>query len=249
MAGPVIPPHPAKFSPAILAELVHIVADFNLHRLLDPFAGVGTVHCLPADTWGVEIEPLWAAAHARTIVGDALHLPFRRGSFDAVITSPTYANRMADHHNAMEKCRPCKGTGVVPAPEQSELVVCPKCEGLGRRFYKRLTYRHQLGRELHPRNSGQLQWGEAYRKFHEAAWREAIRVLRWDGLLVINVSNHMRAGKVVDVVGFHQELAVKRGLILTDKIEVETGRMRFGANRDLRVPTESILVLRKVRTD
>ncbi len=71
-------------------------------RVLDPFAGVGLVHLLPNETVGVEIEPEWAEMHADTVVGDALRLPFAQHSFDAVFTSPTYGNRLADHHNAQD---------------------------------------------------------------------------------------------------------------------------------------------------
>ena len=54
------------------------------------------------DTVGVEIEPEWAAQRAGTLVGDALMLPFADHTFDAVVTSPTYGNRFADHHNARD---------------------------------------------------------------------------------------------------------------------------------------------------
>lgn len=72
---------------------------------LDPFAGTGKVHLLANSqlrTVGVEIEPEWATLHPDTIIGDALRLPFKDDSFDAIITSPTYGNRMADHHDAKD---------------------------------------------------------------------------------------------------------------------------------------------------
>lgn len=96
--------HPAKFSPMA----VELAADYlkAYERVLDPFAGVGLVHSLRLhgswQTVGVEIEPEWAEMHRKTIVGDAMRLPFARDSFDAVFTSPAYGNRLADHHDAQD---------------------------------------------------------------------------------------------------------------------------------------------------
>lgn len=96
-------PHPAKFSQTVIETLAAFLPEFpEVRRVLDPFAGTGRVHELGLESWGVEIEPGWADMHPRNLVGDALHLPFRDGAFDAVITSPTYGNRMADHHNAKD---------------------------------------------------------------------------------------------------------------------------------------------------
>lgn len=100
-----VPPHPARFSPTALQAVVAILGERDACRVLDPFAGVGTVHRLPYRTVGVEIEPEWAAADRRTIVGDATALPFPDASFDAVVTSPCYGNRMADHHEAKDISR------------------------------------------------------------------------------------------------------------------------------------------------
>lgn len=101
------PVHPAKFSAPILTEMQRAL-DHHGHglRVLDPFAGVGLIHTLEGHkTIGVEIEPEWANVHPRTIVGDALLLPFAAGSFDAVATSPTYGNRMADQYDGRDGSR------------------------------------------------------------------------------------------------------------------------------------------------
>jgi tRNA G10 N-methylase Trm11 len=97
--------HPAVFSPIILdvaAELLskHVPPGA---LLLDPFAGTGRVHQLDHyRTIGVEIEPEWAELHPATMVGDATELPLADAEVDAVVTSPTYGNRMADHHEARD---------------------------------------------------------------------------------------------------------------------------------------------------
>ena len=93
------PPHPARFNDRILEAADQLLGP-RLGWILDPFAGTGRVHELRRSgrfTIGVEIEPEWAAMHPRTIVGSALALPFGAETFDAIVTSPTYGNRMADH--------------------------------------------------------------------------------------------------------------------------------------------------------
>ena len=99
--------HPAVFSKPILPA-ISVLLEPDHRRILDPFAGVGRVHELPEhvawpiETVGVEIEPEWADLHPQTIVGNALDLPFQDDEFDAVATSPTYGNRLADSHVARD---------------------------------------------------------------------------------------------------------------------------------------------------
>lgn len=95
--------HPAKFSDAILDAIYPLLPLQG--DILDPFAGTGRIHELcyeGLETYGIELEPEWAAMHARTEVGNALDLPFDDASFDVIATSPTYGNRMADHHEAKD---------------------------------------------------------------------------------------------------------------------------------------------------
>lgn len=203
--------HPSKFSDGILAIIDELLEDAD--TVLDPFAGVGKIHELKnRQTTGVEIEPEWADQHPDTIVGNALRLPFPDDEFDAIATSPTYGNRMADHHNAKDGSR-------------------------------RITYKHLLGRDLHEHNSGAMQWGEKYREFHRAAWAEADRVCR--GFMVLNLSDHVRKGKVIHVTKFHQNVLKDLGYVITDIRWVDTPRMKFGSNRDLRVSNEFVIAFRK----
>jgi SAM-dependent methyltransferase len=108
-------PHPAQFTDSIIEHFAVIVGEYSdgrpRVRVLAPFAGVGGIHKIPellhtadiqVDIVGVEIEPAWACAHGCTLVGNALALPFTSDSFDFVMTSPSYGNRMADHHNARD---------------------------------------------------------------------------------------------------------------------------------------------------
>lgn len=100
--------HPAKFSDPIIE---HIALTLPLFvpppaRVLDPFAGVGGVHRLRDFAYwteGVELEKEWANEGFLTFVGDATDLSWiEDDSYDAIVTSPCYGNRMADHHDAKD---------------------------------------------------------------------------------------------------------------------------------------------------
>lgn len=104
--------HPARFSDEVLAairELLAGAAPGKRHprprpQVLDPFAGTGRIHELrpDLDTFGIEIEPEWAALSEHTDVGDVLALPFDDEHFDAIATSPCFGNRLADAHAASD---------------------------------------------------------------------------------------------------------------------------------------------------
>lgn len=213
--APAIPRHPARFTPAIVATLVDVLSD-AAYDILDPFAGVGGIHALRHwghVTTGVELEPEWAAASPHTEVGDATRLRFGDASFDAVVTSPAYGNRMADHHEARDDSR-------------------------------RNTYRHALGRPLSDGNAGAMQWGAAYRRLHASAWIEAVRVVRPGGLVVVNVSNHIRAGVEQLVAEWHAETLIRLGCRIHEMRRVSTPRNGFGANGDVRVDGELVMAFR-----
>jgi SAM-dependent methyltransferase len=92
--------HPARYSTNLIPIFADILDGYD--HVLDPFAGTGRIHELPMHTVGVEIEPEWAALHPDTVEGSALDLPWEDAEFDAVCTSPTYGNRLADSHNASD---------------------------------------------------------------------------------------------------------------------------------------------------
>lgn len=213
------PRHPARFSRPIVDLLTELTQGMEL--VLDPFAGVGTVHHLSGAgcTVGLELEPEWARQAPRepsccTVVGNALQLPFRDSSVPCVATSPTYGNRMADHHEARDDS-------------------------------VRHTYRHSLGRALHPHNTGQMQWGPVYRSMHQRAWAEVWRVLVPRGWFLLNVSDHIRNRVRIEVTEWHLQTCTGLGFELWDSHAVETRRQRHGQNGGARVEHETVLVLRK----
>lgn len=195
-----------------------ILCRYKCVTVLDPFAGTGKIHSLPFKTVGVEIEKEWAEMHPQTIHGDALNLPFNSNTFDAICTSPTYGNRMADHHDAKDSS-------------------------------KRITYRHVLGRELNDNNSGKMQWGDKYKKFHQEAWVESKRVLKPNGIIILNVSNHIRNKTEQPVTQFHIDLITNLGLDMVEHHQVNTPRMRYGRNNGARIDYESVIVFRRKDND
>lgn len=246
-----VPPHPAKFSAPILKELSGALSVLPPARrkpwvVWDPFGGVGGVHSLATDlvtTWATEIEPEWAAAHPRTVVADALRAPFRPGTFDAVVTSPCYGNRMADHHEAKDPCSACLGVGGTGGKYLSDWRECPKCKGTG--LSLRNTYRHKLGRPLSPGSAAGLQWGDDYRTFHEEVWGEVWIMLRRGGKFFLNVSDHIRKGQVMPVVRWHQDTILDMPFEMLGKIKIPTQRNRQGSNGNLRVDAEYLLIFEK----
>jgi hypothetical protein len=249
---PVIPPHPAKFSAAIVDHLgdrlaKHAAAVGRPIRVLDPFAGVGGVHRFATDdilTLGVELEPEWAAAHPRTLVGDATNLPPCWSElFDVVATSPAYGNRLADSYMGGGPCGKCNDRRGRAA--QVERKDCDRCGGTGRDLSTRMTYRCGLGRDLTPGSGAGLNWGDQYRELHAQAWQEVRRVLAADGLFLLNVKNHVRRGREMPVVEWHLATVASLGFTFEGMDTIETPGMRHGANADLRAKGEVILVFRK----
>ena len=102
--------HPAKFSSPLLPVIARYLYGYPL--VLDPMAGVGTLaRYMEAEGHGnmvvsneLELEWYEQCPHPRTF-RDARDLPCADGVFNAIATSPTYGNRMADHHEAKDASR------------------------------------------------------------------------------------------------------------------------------------------------
>lgn len=199
--------HPAKYSDELLPFFKRELGGFK--HVLDPFAGTGKLRDVRPDAILVEIEPEWAKMRG-AIVANARYLPFVNGAFDAICTSPTYGNRLAD-------CLTDDGT-------------------------RRYTYNLALGRALRDENTGRLQWGSMYRRFHWAVWQECVRVLKPCGRFVLNIADHIRLGVIQEVSLWHEKALRKLGFVLTREYKVSTHKLVDGENWQARIPFEYVKV-------
>lgn len=210
--------NPAKFSDSILQVIEnYILAKLPLEStILDPFGGSGKIakikdnvdvkiHCNDIENGWKEKFPvdMWYHQDAEFLTTDC--------TFDAIITSPTYGNRMADHHNAKDAS-------------------------------KRITYTHRYGNKLTEGNTGVMHFGNEYKNKHYKIFVHLKQLLKTNGYLMVNVSNFIRSGKEVDVVGWWQEMLSSIGYIFIEKIPIATPRMRYGANAKSRVDNEYLLI-------
>lgn len=266
------PDSPAKFSAVILDELSVILdrwraqlprplnpinigvtdVDDTPISVLDPFAGVGGIHQL-ADpdtvTVGVELEAEWADRHDWTLQGDATALPFADDSFSAAVTSPAYGNRMADAYLG-EPCPGCEGDGTlcrasVASCAPLTVVECGDCEGSGRKPSRRYSYAISLGRKLSDGSGAALHWGQGYRDLHGLCVEEMTRVVAPGGLIVVNLSDHIRGGERQWVTDWWLRTLLERGCRWLEGHTVSTRRVGHGANRNARVDGEQILVVQR----
>lgn len=221
--------HPAPFNKVLFPVFAEIVGRYGVGSVLDTFAGKGGIfalrdYCPTLQVTAIEIEKRWADCHWATQIGDATNLPAKwTGQFDAIITSPTFGNRVNDSFEDRK-------------PEKK---------------YHRNTYRHTLGERLQPNNSGQLHFGCKYCTLHRDAALEWWRVLRGDGkgIVVIEVKDFYetpkpkRTRKVRVSLWFYHCL-LNLGFEYLEKTQVPVPGNRHGANRQ-RVPYTNVMVFRK----
>lgn len=215
--------HPAKYTDKFIEIFATWLKNHNCKNVYDPFGGTGKIAKIKefgfdGDIYCGEIEPEWTNQYpgvSRWFIGDSAKTDFIKDAyFDAICTSPTYGNRMADHFNAKDSS-------------------------------KRITYRHSLGHDLSVDNTGRMQWGTKYQNKHIEIYTELLRVLKKDGIFILNMSDHIRSGEVIEVSKWHKDTLIGMGVELIFEELIETPRMGFGANGSLRVDGEYIFVFKK----
>jgi tRNA G10 N-methylase Trm11 len=212
--------HPAKYTKALIPVMAKYLN--GNERVLDPMAGCGGVLELleyhpNLDVYGVELEQEWVdvAADSRIVQGDARHLSWGDGYFNATMVSPPYANRLSD--------------------------VISK----GKWFGTRISYADSLGRDLTPESAAAMPWGDRYRNMMSEIWIETSRVLCSGGVWILNVKNHIRDGKEQYVTEWHYDTIRSLGYDCIASEKVLTPGMRRGANNKARIDYEYVIVFRK----
>ncbi len=251
-------PHPATYSPQVQTAIIGALERHlpnrprSIWRVIDPFAGVGTIFDITADrpdirTYAVELEPEWANT-SRVIQGDARHLdrlvaegriPSR---VDAIVTSPCYGNRMADTYLGQnDTCTMCEGAGHVDVVDESGMATlpCPRCQSTGRSPSRRYTYATALGRAPSEGSAAAMQWGPRYRDFHAACIANWIRLS--PRVAIINISDHVRQFQEQGVHLWWVGAMCANGWRLQESIPVTTPRMGHGQNGWSRVSCEWVL--------
>jgi len=226
-----VPDHPAKYSQPILRTIETILLAESLksdHEItvFDCFGGTGLIHSLAMPgfirTEAIEIEPEWAASHPLTKVGNALHVDVPDDHYDVICTSPTYGNRMADHHEARDDSKRMTyrhQLGRMPNPDSSATLPW------GQKYwdFHRKVWIEQ-SRILRPGGLFILNTKDFYRT----------RTLKG-----------ARVQELVEVTRWHVEFLLTLGYKVISTTPVPVNGMRMGTNHKKRVPHEMVVGLRK----
>jgi hypothetical protein len=113
---------------------------------------------------------------------------------------------------------------------------------------RRRSYAISLGRKVSPGSTARHSFGPEYRRLHREIFTAVTGVCFPNARLALNVSDFFetRPGDEepsrVHVVAFWIELIASLGWVVQRYIPVGTRRFRDGANSDLRVDAETIIV-------
>lgn len=214
--------HPATFSRDVVEAMMRWMPQKPID-ILDPLAGIGKgpeAFNIPSRGWramGIEMEEEWASQSVLVTQGDGIDfMTDNPGRFDVVATSPPFHNRMADNFT--------------PSPSDKS---------------RRNTYRHALGRELTDGNGASLQWTDRNTK----TWvyrllRSCYIALKEDGLLLLEMKDHIRGGERQYVTDYYLRSAMHCGMGFLSA-ETIMGKGLPGANSKSKIPYSTLLVMQK----
>lgn len=210
--------HPAVMSPQIMAACKLFLPDRRC-KILDPFAGLGTTATLlpEHDVVGIEIEEEWSDCHPSTVCGDAKDVIPTLGKFDAVLTSPTYGNRMADDFEAKDSSK--------------RITYRHK---LGRKLSEGTSSNLYFGKK-----------NKKYENFHKDIWYLCIEALNSGGVFILNCKDFIALGEVKKVTQWHVDCLTEMGMNFNEAVKVPSRGMKYGANHNVRVDYENVVCLTK----
>jgi len=205
-------PHHTRYNKAVIDAIVARIGESK--RILDPMAGTfERIRELEKkelgwhQVYGIELEEEWVSSypHPRFQQGDARDMPFGDEFFDCIVVSPSYGNRDSDR------------------------------TGEWWDNADRKTYAAALGRNVSAESLCVPFESDAYKRGHVLAWAECVRVLKVDGLFVINLKNHVKAGVIVPVSQWHRNV-LRDTLRMTeiDDTSVPVSGRHSGANAAVR---------------
>lgn len=225
--------HPAKYSDELLPVMAGML--YGRRCLLDPFAGSGKVFSLQSflpdcEIEAVEIEPEWAAMHPRTTVGNALHLPWPDRYFDAVCSSPTYGNRMSDHHVARDASKRNTYTHALGRPlhpdNSGAMPWGPAYWDLHQRAWR------EARRVLEPGGAFVLNTKDFYKTMPASRAHLPYRT--------VTATHDKRALVRVQVTCWHWDVLASLGFVRLEAVDVPLLGNRQGANGERRVGYETV---------
>lgn len=208
--------HPAPFTQSILERAAPYLDGLSV---LDCFAGTGRVH------------QLMARLFERPAFTFGVELEREWAACGEGRTLQADATRLPFRDGAFDACF----TSPVYGSRMSDTYVDHTV---------RHTYTAALGRPVSPGSAACLQFGDAYKRLHEQAWREVWRVTT--DLFLLNISDHIRKGEVVEVCRWHQVTLEAIGFELKCIERIPTPRQRHGENGELRVECEELQVWRRL---
>jgi hypothetical protein len=216
-AGPITAPHPCPYTDEILAAIAPILRAWRL-PVHDPFAGEGRRLGHLCDWFGLDFT------------GTELEPEFIVDRRVRVGDSTR-----ADTYPAGDYC-------ITTSPGYPN--------GMADHFNardgsRRHTYRQALGHPLHENNMGRYTVRRG-RRAEANYWRIADQsVDHWPARAIVNVSDFLSSGNVYPLVDRWVALLASHGYRVIDMVQVATPRQRDGANGQLRVDAEAVIVAGK----
>ena len=195
-------PHYAQYSQALIEHIAVNLPRSGM-RILDPMAGVGTVIR--------QLELAWVRVDGERVpCNHTVHTVELENEW---VSHPGY--RHPRHH---------LGDSTKPLPFEREsfdaIVTSPsfgnrdadRSHGWADQSGRR-TYEAALGRSLSEETLVH-NWGEGYRKRHAWMWKNVLQYLAPEGLVLLNIKDHPRAGDRMPVTGWHVQWLVEVGGLL-----------------------------------